>query len=131
MTALTEIFGEPIYIYSRKQAIEDGYQWKLDGEHEQMARQLYKYPVYLTTSVVDLIQRAVANEKHCNDFDGVLWDILYMSRSGCLLSPDTTQFQVIITGVGRKRYHTMLIKCGATDFDDPTPALTIMLPEEN
>jgi hypothetical protein len=128
---MQDFFGEVIYAYTRAQAIADGEQVELTDDLTQMAQQLYKYPIYLTRSVFDLIERAVNNKRHCNDWKGVLWDILYMSqKTGRRLDPQTTQFTVIITGAARKKYHTFLIQCGPIDIDNPAPALTIMHPEE-
>ena len=59
-----------------------------------------------------------------------MWDILYMAKLGKDLSQDTKKFQVIITGTGRKKYHTFYIQVGATDIDNADPCLTIMLPED-
>lgn len=125
--------AEVIYTYTRKQAIEDGMQSRLEGEHAQSAKEAgYKYPVFITSGVLGLIEQAVNNKKYCNDFAGVLWDILYMSRAtGRPVNERMVKFEVIITGTGRQRTHTMYIECGAMDFDDPAPVLTIMLPEEN
>lgn len=137
MTAVTNqtqdnLFGEVIYAYTRKQAIEDGYQMKLEGKDAQTAREVgYKYPVYLTTGIVDLMQKAIDNPRWANDWDGILWDILWMSRANARpVNQQTNIFVVIITGIGRKRNHQMIIQVGPTDIDDPAPALTIMLPEE-
>jgi Family of unknown function (DUF6573) len=125
-----EIFGEPIYEYTRKNAIEDGQQIKLADDYAALARDAgWKYPVYLTSGVWGLIETAVASKRHCNDFTGVLWDILYMARFGRDVSPDTRAFKVIITGT-RQRNHLLYAQVGPTDIDDPAPAITIMLPEE-
>ena len=101
-------------------------------ELEAVAKEAgYKYPVFLTSGVLGLIERAVDNQKYCNDFTGVLWDILYMSRvAGQSVNERTTKFQVIITGTGKRKHHTMYIECGPMDIDDPAPVLTIMLPED-
>jgi len=118
-----------IYTYSRKQAIEDGLQVLMD---QQMSREAgIVYPVYFTNGVVELIQKAVDNKKYCNDFNGVTWDIYTMFRYAARQAKNSSlYFQVIITGVGRKRYIVFLAEIGATDFDNPEPAITIMLPEE-
>lgn len=128
MSLFTE--AEIIYSYTRKQAIEDGEQVLLDQKLTREAG--YKYPVYLTRSVWNLVEMAVNNKKHCNDLEGVLWDILYMSIRNHTRRLDTStyQFVVIITGTGRIRNHTMLVSCGPTDIDNPAPAITIMLPED-
>jgi len=125
--------AEVIYSYTREQAIDDGYQVKLENDLADLGKEAgYKYPIYLTSGVWGLIDMAVKNKRHCNDLKGVLWDILYMSRTtGRMLNDRLKKFQVIITGTGNQKYHTMYIECGATDFEDPAPALTIMLPEEN
>lgn len=122
---------EIAYSYTRKQAIEDGEQVLLDARMTKEAG--YRYPVYMTRSVWNLVEMAVNNKKHCNDLEGVLWDILYMSirnHTRCL-DASTYQFVVIITGTGRVRNHMMLVNCGPTDIDNPAPAITIMLPEDN
>ncbi len=125
--------AEIIHTYTRKEAIEDGYQTKLEGENAKLAKEAgYKYPVFITSGVLGLIEKAVASKKDYNDFTGVLWDILYMSRvAGHPLNNRTTEFKVIITGTGRQKEHTIYIEVGPMDFDDPEPVLTIMLPEEN
>ncbi len=125
--------AEIIYTYTRKQAIEDGMQVKLENENAKLSKEAgYKHPVFITSGVLGLIETAVDNKKYCNDFTGVLWDILYMSRAvGKPVNDRMVKFDVIITGTGRQKTHTMYIECGAMDIDDPAPVLTIMLPEEN
>jgi len=130
MEAGQEIFGKAIYTYTRKQAIADGYQIKLEGTHAEIARQAgWKYPVYLTSGVWALIEEAVENGR--DDIDTVLWDIVWMARFGQDLSEDTRVFKVVtLLGTGRDQEHTLYIQVGATDFDDPEPSITIMLPSE-
>ena len=118
-----------IYTYTRKQAIEDGLQVLADRKLSQEAG--IKYPVYLTSGVVELINKAVNNPKYLNDFDGVLWDIYTIFRFAAKNTRgNTLYFKVIILGVGRKRYIDFIAEIGPTDFDNPAPAITIMLPEE-
>lgn len=125
----TQLFtpDDIVYSYTREQAVEDGEQVLLTGELAQMARQLYKFPVYLTRSVWALVEMATSDKRYHNDVPGVIWDILWMSRHYCRkIDNQTTQFQVTITGTGRRRLHTLYIQCGPTDIDDPAPALTVM-----
>lgn len=125
------IFGDVIYTYTRKNAIEDGFQVLLTGDHAQLAKEAgWKYPVYLTRGVWDLVEKAVASENHCNDMVGVLWDILFMARFGRDISNDTRAFTVIITGCGHKHDHLFYLQVGPTDIDDPLPAITIMLEDD-
>lgn len=122
--------SDVVYAYTRKQAIEDGFQVLLDSQLTKEAG--YKYPVYLTHSVWTLVEMAVNNKKCHNDLQGVLWDILWMSIRNHTRKFDnsTYEFVVIITGTGRKRNHSLIVQCGPTDIDDPAPVITIMLPED-
>ena len=115
-----------IYTYSRKQAITDGVQGLLPDKLSQEAG--YKHPVYATQGVFNLVSKAVENKKHHNDFNGVVWDILWMSR---FAARETGFFTVTITGTGKKRLHILKIECGAMDFDDESPVLTISLQGED
>jgi len=120
-----------ISTYTRRQAIEDGVLVDASvGDLAEVSRQHYKHPVAMTAAVWGLIDRAVKHPKHCNDYKGVWHDILWMSRV-CPTKKWATGrlFLVIITGVGRKRNHTLKIECGPGD--DGEPVLTIMLPEED
>lgn len=120
-----------IYSYTRKQAIEDGQQALIYDDLRREAG--IKYPVYLTSGVIAKIQAAVDNKKHLNDWEGVLWDMFTMFKYYAKgARGDTIRFRVIITGIGpgAKLYHDFIAQIGATDIDDPSPAITFMLPEE-
>jgi hypothetical protein len=126
---MNELFGEVISSYSRKQALEDEVLVDLN-QFIPVPESGYKYPVACTAAVWGIIESAVNNKKYGNDYQGVIWDILQMSRncptkkwpSGCL-------FQVVIIGAGPKRIFTFKIECGPGDQGEPV--LTIMLPEED
>jgi hypothetical protein len=121
---------EVIYTYSRKEAIEDGEQILVDGELARIARAAgYRYPIYMTRGVFELIETAVKNERCHNDWNGVFGDVMTTSRyCARLVSPSCRQFICIITGTGRKRKHTFYLEVGAMDIDDPAPVMTLMLP---
>ena len=124
--------ADVIYSYTRAQAIDDGV--LVDGtigDLAEVTRQHYKYPVAMTAAVFALMEQAVNNRKHCNDWRGVWHDILFMSRAYITRRFDDTShlFEVIITGTGRKKKHTLKIVCGPGD--DAEPVVTIMLPEED
>jgi len=113
-----------ISVYTREDAQNDGVLVDLmQGDLGDVCRQHYKYPIACTASVWNIISAAVNNPKHCNDYAGVLHDIL--SPQG----DDTRLFTVIITGVGRRKYHRFKIVCGPGDLGEPV--LTIMLPDED
>ncbi len=129
--SLGDIFGPVISSYSRKQAIEDGV--LVDGtigDLAEVSRQHYKYPIAMTAAVFELMKRAVNHPSHRNDYRGVWHDILWMSKAGKVRQWETgCEFRVIITGTGRRRYHTLKIECGPDDSAEPV--LTVMLPDED
>ena len=101
----------------------------MQGELGQVSRQHYKYPVACTTGVFELMKKAVEHPRWCNDYPGILHDILTMSKHGRMLDQSTVLFEVIITGTGRKRTHTLKLTVGPGD--DMEPVITVMLPEED
>ncbi len=124
-----------IYIYSRKQALEDGVQVDANiGDLAEVTRQHFKYPVFLTRTVYDLMERAVNNRKWLNDWKGVWHDICWMCRQsvrGLPQGENTAVFQVIIRGAGKKSLYTMKAVCEAKDFDNAQPVITIMMADED
>ena len=123
---------EVIYSHSRTQALQDG----VLIDVSKMAKEAgFKYPVAITSGIEGIIQRAIANPKYCNDYNGVLWDILWMCsmkvRSLTTYKDKISDFpfQVIITGVGQRKYYTFKAACNPGD--DMEPAITIMLPNED
>ena len=132
MSALENIFGDVIGRYTRQQAIEDGVLIDMmQGELGQVSRLHYKYPIVCTMGVFALIRKAVEHPDWGNDYCGVLHDILTMSKSTYAkkLDRSTVLFEVIITGTGRKRTHTLKLTVGPGD--DLEPVITIMLPDED
>jgi hypothetical protein len=121
-----------IYAYTRKQALEDGVQVDANtGDFAEVTRQHYKYPVYMTRTIFDLVERAVENKHFWNDYKGVWHDILWMSRVySRRIDEQTREFIVIIKGAGRKSKYTLVAQCGPMDIDDPQPVVTIMMPDE-
>jgi hypothetical protein len=106
-----------IYTYTRKQAIEDGMQLLADQQLSKEAG--IKYPVYLTSGLVALLKKG--------DFIGRLWDVYMLFR---YYAKHADSNVVIFTvKIGRKNVR-LIAEIGATDFDNPSPAITIMLPEE-
>jgi len=127
------IFGEVISSYSRRQALEDGMQADANiGDLAEVTRQHFKWPVYITRSLWNLMEKAVENRKYGNDWKGVWHDICWMGKQAMRISrdPHEVSFKVIITGTGRTKYHTIVLQAGPRDIDDPSPALTFMLPED-
>lgn len=130
---LAAIYGEPIHIYTRRQAIEDGALVDLTGPESDTAevcRQHYRYPVACTADVFNIMRRAVENRRHRNDYKGVVHDMLWMSRTyKRQLSPSAVMFRVIITGAGRRKTFDFKLVVGPGDQGEPV--ITIMMPDED
>ena len=123
------IFGEVICSYTRAQAIEDGVLVDLN-QIIPVNESGYKYPVACTAAVWSIIEKAVNNKEYCNDYAGVVWDLLHMSRNYMVKRWQTGGiFRVIISGAGRKRTYDFKIECHGGD--NAEPVLTIMLPDED
>jgi len=120
-----------VYTYTRQQAIEDAVLIDLTTLYPDICSQLYKYPLAVTAEVWGIIERAVSNKQHCNDYEGVIWDLLWMSQRGIFKRIDKSQhlFQVIITGAGTDNLHTFKIVCHPGD--NAEPVLTVMMPSED
>lgn len=117
-----------IYAYTRKDALNDGVQVLLTGDSADMARQAgYIWPVYMTHSILAIIEEATKKRKGYLCFNGILWDILHMSRVNSRKTSETSiEFEVKIAG----EIYTMWCESGATDIDDPAPCLTFSLPSD-
>jgi len=124
-----EFWGAPISVYTRAQAIEDGV--LVDGhmpDITEVTRQHFgSMSVAMSIGVFEMIQKAVASKKHCNDFLGVWHDICWMAPKR--KEPGDYQFRVIVTGVGRSKYHTIKATYGLDD--DGGPTITFLLPDED
>jgi len=125
MSTLQEVYGEPIYSYTRKQAIDDGQQVK--APESLCANAGFKWPVFITREVWDNLVE-VPEGVEAQDITGRMWDILWMaSLSARKPGPEgPRQFTVYVRNNNRKAQpHTLYMDCGPMDIDDPAPAITI------
>lgn len=122
-----------IYAYTREDAIRDGFQALIYDDLRKEAG--IKFPVYFNQSVLTVIEMAVNNKKHCNDWEGIMWDIFTMFKYYAKGNKHTNSFLfcVAITGAGNTNKRNWWFKAmvGPTDIDNPAPAITIMLPDED
>ena len=125
---LTEIFGEPIYSYTRAQALEDG----VLVDVSEMAREAgWACPVAVTAAVWALIED-IPPSKRYQDVQGRLWDVLWMGRFKAYLirrSGVTQYYYRLILYSGRRKYQVLKVVCGPGD--DGELVVTIMLPHED
>ena len=118
--------------YTRAQALADGVLVDASsGDLGPISTQHFPgVHVAMTAAVAALIEQAVANPKHCNDWQGVWHDVLWMSGMSPIPTvPSHRLFRVIITGTDRRRLHTL--KAVAHLGDRGESCLTIMLPNED
>jgi pterin-4a-carbinolamine dehydratase len=122
-----------VYSYTRAQAIDDGVLYDLTKIAPEVCHEHYKTHVACTADVMSLIRRAVEHPDWCNDYNGVIHDILWMSRCPAArvltLSESSHVFRVIITGTGRRTNHDLKIVCSAGDAGEPV--ITIMKRNED
>jgi hypothetical protein len=131
---LGDIFGEPISVYTRRQAIEDGVLVDLmQPETVDLVREAgFKFPVAMTAgafaATVAEIEKPLPEGQ---DIQGRLWDVLWMLA--CAIksagSTDRVKFRVSVWN-GRRRDKVKLWSlCGPGD--DGAPVVTIMLEGED
>ena len=124
-------FGDVIYSYTRKQAIADGFQVEVTKTAQEAG---IKFPVFLTRTVFDAYV-AVPVGVSGQDEAGRLWDVVWMlrfailkSKSGC----DRLPFALYVRKDNKAAKLIKLIaQCGPLDMDDPQPAITVMMPNED
>jgi hypothetical protein len=128
---LAEIFGQPVYTYTRAQAIADGFQVEVT---KTAAEAGIRFPLFLTRAVYDAyvtVPPGVTGQ----DESGRLWDIVWMVRFAIIRSrPGVDRLPVALyvrNDDVRSRLVKLVATCGPVDIDDPSPAITVMLPDED
>lgn len=130
--SLEEIFGQPIYAYTRAQALADGFQVEVPAATAREAG--FKLPVFITRTAWSQYVEVPAGVEG-QDVQGRLWDVLWMlsvairrARTGSA----EMMFQLYVRNDNRRpRLVTLKSTIGPRDMDDPSPAITISLPEED
>ncbi len=124
-------FGEIIYAYTRKQALADGVQVDVSTTAREAG---IRFPVFITRTAFDAYVTVPPNVTG-QDEAGRLWDIVWMlrfaiqrSRPGC----DRLPVALYVRNDNRAaRLVKLTASCGPLDMDDPQPAITVMMPDED
>jgi len=125
---MTDLFGPPVYIYSRKQAEEDGFQVDVSERAREAG---IRFPVFLTRRVWDECVE-VPEGVTAQDESGRLWDVVWMLRCGIAANRDRQRFHYSLLVKNKRRTRvTLKAECGPMDHDDPAPAITVMFPDED
>jgi hypothetical protein len=125
-------FGPVIFSYTRSQAVADGVQVEVT---KTAAEAGIKFPVFLTRGVFDsfvTVPPGVTGQ----DEAGRLWDIVWMLRFAILrVRPGVQRIPVALyvrqSDTQRPQLIKLIATCGPLDIDDPQPAITVMLPDED
>ena len=124
-------FGEVIYSYTRAQAVADGVQVEVTKTAQEAG---IKFPMFLTRAVFDAYV-AVPPDVTGQDEAGRLWDVVWMTRFGIIRARPGCDRIPVAFYVRNDNRAARLVKliatCGALDIDDPQPAITVMMPDED
>ena len=120
--SMADLFGEPIHVYTREQAVEDGFLVELDevtyGEYG------FRAPVVITAALHSLITTVAARKTNICDYRGILHDVLWLGHfvAGAMAKRGDYEagYKVIIAG----RKVLILIAFS------PAEGWTFMLPED-
>jgi hypothetical protein len=130
-TDRANFFGGVIYSYSRAQAVADGVQVDVS---KVAAEAGIRFPVFLTRTVFDAyvtVPEGVTGQ----DEAGRLWDIVWMTRFAIIRARPGVDRLPVAFYVRNDNRAARLVKliatCGALDIDDPQPAITVMMPDED
>jgi len=128
---VTDIFGPVLYTYSRSQAVADGCQIEVSKVAEEAG---IRFPVFLTRAVYNRYI-SLPPDVTGQDEAGRLWDLVWMLRFAIRKAQHGQARLPFALYVRNDNKAPQLIKlvamCGALDIDDPQPAITIMLPDED
>ena len=127
-------FGPVIYAYTRAQAAADGVQVEVTKTAKEAG---ISFPVFLTRTVFDAYV-ALPPDGQCGthqDEAGRLWDIVWMLRFAIIRSRSHSDRVPVALYVRNDNTRAKLVKliaqCGPLDMDDPQPAITVMMPDED
>ena len=126
-----------VYTYTRAQAIADGIQVEVTRTAAEAGISI---PVFLTRTVYEAYVTVPpgVNDGPCGthqDEAGRLWDILWMLHHAIRRSHGSQAYLAFALYVRNDDRAARLVKlvatCGPVDIDDPRPAITVMMPDED
>ena len=128
----SEPLWQTVYTYTRAQAVADGFQIEVT---KTAAEAGIRFPVFITRGVYEQCV-AVPPGVTGQDEAGRLWDVVWMLRFAIIRSqPGTSRLTVALyvrnSDTAPARLTKLIATAGALDIDDPAPAITVMLPDED
>lgn len=143
---MDSIFGEPISVYTRADAIEDGILCDLmDGPTAKLVKEAgFTVPVAMTSAAFCIAVWPVDDpdaqkwlKDRCQDPEGRLWDVLFLLnlRIKAAREPAGTEIRFVLSLVRHdtkpRGRQTMALKALSGPGDNGEHVITIMLPEED
>jgi len=132
---LGDIFGEPISIYTRRQAIEDGCLVDLmQPETVGLVREAgFRFPVAMTAGAFGATIAGIRESlPEGQDIRGRLWDVLWMLSCAIKRARESTDRLAFAVKVWNGRRHdTVKLWSVCGPGDDAAPVITIMLEGED
>jgi hypothetical protein len=128
---LTEFFGEPISIYSRAMAIEDGALADISALYPSIVKRFFPLHLAATTGVMAAIERAVESNPP-SDEGGMVGFVLAFAHEAArelCVDCDRVYFSVPFKIDGEIKPTKMKLHCGPGDNCEAV--LTLMLPSED
>lgn len=124
-------FGPVIYTYTRADALADGQQIDVSTTAQEAG---IRFPFYITRAVFDAYV-TVPPDVTGQDEAGRLWELVWMTRFAIIRSrPGLSRLPVALyvrNDNQRSRLVKLVAVCGPRDFDDPAPAITLMMLDED
>ena len=124
-------FGEVVYAYTRAQSVADGVQVEVTKVAQEAG---IRHPMFLTRAVYDAYV-TVPPDVTAQDEAGRLWDIVWMLRFAVRKQRQSAVRLPFALYVRSDNHKARLVKlvatCGPLDVDDPQPAITVMMPDED
>ena len=131
-SALPAPHWDVVYQYTRSQAIADGFQIEVTKTAQEAG---IRFPVFITRGVYEQCV-AVPPGVTGQDEAGRLWDLVWLLRFAIIRSkPGTSRLPFALYVRNSDKHPARLTKliatAGALDIDDPAPAITVLLPDED
>jgi len=124
---LTEFFGEPVFAYTRAQALADGLLVDVSATAQEAG---FRYPVAVSAALWSVI-RTIPKRHSDQDWRGRLWDVLWMSSLTVRQFQEATRvsYKLILFREGtRRKFVQLVLDCGPGDQREPV--ITIGFPED-
>lgn len=130
-----DLFGKPIYVYTRAQAIDDGELIDVSNTAKQTG---FKLPVAMTRAVWDQYidwTQADDDKQTVQHASGRLWDVIWMLYLACRRSAGESSLKFrlyVIPRDGHSRKPRQIeLKAVIGGGDNGEAVITVMLPNED